>query len=139
MSRAAVFEALTNDLTLNSLGIDSTTVFINYSLDEKPSVVGPFVILRWGNEDSPPFGDVRAPRDLTIWVHYPLELGPNFMMIDTRLDAIDDVLKNMEHVVGSDGQTVTCVRRTGRSGDLKDEGFQTICRNSAYQVLSRKD
>lgn len=138
MSRAAIYDALINDATLNSMGIDSTTVFINYSLDEKPSVSGPFVILRWEGEEQNPFPGVRSPRVLTIWVHYPLELGPNFLMIDNRLDAIDDVLLAMEHVSGSDGQRVTCVRATGRSGDLKDEAFQTIVRNAAYQILSRE-
>lgn len=137
MSRNAIYQALINDPTLNSMGIDDTTVFVNYGLDRKPSVLGPFVILRWENEEQNPFGDVRSPRILTVWVHYPLELGPNFLMIDSRLDAIDKVLLNLEHVAGVDGQTVTCVRATGRSGDLKDEGFQTIVRNAGYQVLSR--
>lgn len=138
MSRTAVYNALVTDQTLNDMGIDETTVFVNYSLDKKPSVVGPFVILRWENEEQAPFGRVQSPRVLTIWVHYPLELGPNFVMVDARLEAIDNVLLAMEHVTGTDGQTVTCVRATGRSGDLKDEAFQTICRNSAYQVLSRE-
>ncbi len=138
MSRNAVYQALVNDPVLNSMGIDETTVFVNYSLDKKPDCTGPFIVLRWENEDQSPFERVRSPRVLTIWVHYPLELGPNFRMIDARLDAIDDVLLAMEHVAGADGETVTCIRQTGRSGDLKDEGFQTIVRNVGYQILSRK-
>lgn len=137
MSRAAVYDALVNDPTLNSMGIDNTTVFANYSLDRKPSVTGPFVILRWETEEANPFGDTKSPRVLTIWVHYPLELGPDFNMIDSRMDAIDNVLLGLEHAEGADGLTITCVRATGRGGDLKDEAFQTITRNAAYQILSR--
>jgi hypothetical protein len=43
----------------------------------------------------------------------------------------------MEEVEGDDGQTVTQIRFSGGSGDLYDEGFQTIMRNSSFRVLSR--
>jgi hypothetical protein len=148
MSRAAIFTAISQDLALNHLGIGVGTVFANYSLDEKPTSTGPFVILRWQEETGsftslgilslPRFEGAGPPRRLTIWVHYPIEVSADFDDIDIIFDRIDDALLNLEHVDGGDGFTLTCVRATGRGADMKDEGFQTICRDAGYEVLSRR-
>lgn len=134
MSRAVVFDAIAG---LDSVGLDANTVFPNWSLDERPTDIGPFVILRWEEEEQA-FDEVRGNRTLTIWVHSPLAIGNDFGEIDKILDAIDTALLGLGDVPGTDGYTLTCVRATGRGGDLKDDGFHTITRNSAYQVLSRK-
>jgi hypothetical protein len=137
MSRAAVFEALVNDSVLNGLGINENSVFHNYSLEERPIAFGPFIILRWGDTDRPPWAGVKAPVRLVLWAHLPLEVTTDFSRLEKILDACDNALKSVEDVSGSDGYTVTCVRATGRSGDFKDDGFQTISKNSGYEVLSR--
>lgn len=143
MSRAAIYDALTTDHALSHLGINDDTVFANYSLDEPPLDTGPFLILRWENQDSPVFFDpsknvVPNTRNLTVWAHYPMSLSTDFNKLDAILDSVDAVLSKMEQVKGLDGETVTSVRVFGRSSDFKDEAFQTISRNALYQVLSRK-
>lgn len=138
MSRTAVFEALIGDEDLNDLGIDEDSVFHNYTLEERPVSHGPFMILRWGDSDRSPFIGVKSPVRLTIWVHYPIEETNDFSKIDRLFDLCDVTLEKMNGEIGIDGYTVTCVRSTGRSGDLKDDGFQTISKNASYEVLSRK-
>lgn len=143
MSRAAVYDALSESSELNQLGITEGTLFANWSLEEPPYHDGPFAILRWESEPSPAMFDVDQPvvknvRQLTVWVHYPIALSTDFNRIDSILNSMDSVMAGLEHSVGSDGETVTCVRPFGRSPDFKDESFQTISRNAVYQVLSRK-
>lgn len=148
MSRAVIYDTLINDSALNELGITEDTVFENYSLDERPKDDGPFIILRWQEETGsftslgvislPRFEGAGPPRRLTIWVHYPVEMGVDFVALDELLDAIDNALLDLFDVEGTDGYILTCVRATGRGGDAKDEGFQTITRDAGYEVLSRK-
>ena len=143
MSRAAVYDALAGNDALNELGITEDSVFANYSLDESPVTNGPFLILRWENEDRPVFSDpnqsvVKNTRNLTVWAHIPAVLSTDFNRLDAILNSVDDALVPMVHVAGEDGEVVTSVRAFGRSSDFKDEGFKTISRNATYQILSRK-
>lgn len=138
MSRVAVFNAITSNEELNDVGIDDTSVFHNYTLEERPIQTGPFMILRWGEVDRPPFPGVQSPMRLTLWAHWPLEETNDFSKIDNLLDICDTTLSEMNGESGFDGYTVTNVRATGRSGDLKDDGFQTITKNASYEVLYRK-
>lgn len=138
MSRAAVFDAITTNEELNSIGINENSVFHNYSLEERPINAGPFIIFRWGEVDSPPFNGVKSPVRLTLWTHWPLEETNDFSKIDKVIDICDSVLSDLTDSSGIDGYTVTCIRPTGRSGDLKDDGFQTITKNAGYEVLSRR-
>lgn len=144
MSRAAVFDALVNSAALNDLGIDENSVFHNYNLEQRPiSYAGPFVILRWETSDPPVFrdsdaGDVKSPMRLTIWANYPVEMTNDFARLDNVLDLCDSALAGLRDTEGTDGYTVTHVRAMGRSSDLQDDGFQTITKNSGYEVLARR-
>lgn len=139
MSRVVVFEAIASNEELNSLGIQESSIFHNYSLEERPITGGPFIILRWGEMDRPPFPEVKSPVRLTLWAHWPLEETNDFTRIDRLIDICDEALESIVDTSGSDGYTVTCVRSLGRSGDFKDDGFQTISKNSSYEVLARKN
>lgn len=141
--RDSVYRALVDDSNLNSLGIASGTVFPNYSMDQRPVEGGAFIILRW--EDQPFLGTGtmrgrrrgKGGRNITIWVHIPKSESSDFTKIDAIHDRVEEVLTSMEHSPGTDGYTVTCIEATGRGGDLRDDGFDTITRNAGYRVLSR--
>ena len=144
MTVRAIFDTLTSDPELNTLGVTQATVFEAQSVDERPVHHGPFVILKW--EESTIYtqtytgmqnGIPRAPRVLQVWVHIPLDDTREYDLIDQILNRIDDVLDAMEHVPGLDGYTVTVARKAGRSGNLVDEGFKTITRNAVFGVLYR--
>jgi hypothetical protein len=139
MSRRAVIDTLLADVTLNSLGVHSDSLFQSRGLDERPKNQAPFVLVDWQDQGGNIFDRVKPPRRVMIWVHWPSELSNDYSKIDTVLDRIENVLLDMEHVTGDDGYTITCVRATGRSADLKDEGLHTFCRWAAFEVLSRRD
>lgn len=145
MSRAYIENLLQNDATLAGLGIVSSAVFNQHDIKERPRHDGPFIVIRW--EESTVTSQTytgmsnglpRAPRVMTIWVHSPMEKSTDFEHIDRILDRIDSLLNPLEHAEGSDGYTITSVSINGRSGDLKDEAFMTICRNADYGVLYRR-
>lgn len=137
MSRAAIFQALAHDSALNLLGITEDSIFPNYSLDERPVNDGPFLILRWGAGNGRFWDSVKSPRGLNVWAHYPVEVTTDHVEVDKVLNRVDSVLLSLEQVSGEDGETLTSVRSTGSSPDMKDEGFQTISRYNSYDILSR--
>lgn len=143
MSRDAVYQAIVNDPTLNDLGIDTTSVFPNFSMDQRPPVGGLFVILRWEDQSfvgKGTFAGTRrgiGSRNLTVWVHIAKTESSDFTRIDAAHDQIEKVLTELEHVPGDDNYTITCIYATGRGGDLRDDGFDTLTRNAAFSVLSR--
>ncbi|AEK07467.1 tail terminator [Mycobacterium phage Rope] len=138
MSRAALFNALIADATLNGYGINSNTVFHNWSKEERPTNGTAFAILRWEDEAKPLWGSEpeRGPRNLTAWVHYPIELSNDFNKVTRVLDRMDDVLRGLRDVAGNDGYKLSFVQLGGRSPDLVDDGFNTITRHASYQIYS---
>lgn len=136
MSRAAFFDALISDPILNGYGFNSDTVFHNWSSEERPTDTTAFAILRWGDEGAPIWGGEpeRGPRQLTLWVHFPRELTTDFDRVNRVLDRIDVVARELRDVAGEDDYTLSFVKVGGRSGDLLDDGFNTITRNGSYEI-----
>lgn len=134
MSRTAVFQALKNDPQLATMAPGG--VFVNYSMDQTPSRNKRFLLLRW---EEPRFSPVlrKGPQRLTVWAHSPVQFSTDFVELDKILDRVKDVLTSMEHVDGGDGYIVTKVDFTGGGGDLRDGGYETITKNSAFEVLFR--
>lgn len=138
MSRAAFFNALISNPILNAIGLTQDTIFHNYSSEERPSDSTPFVIFRWGDTLAPRWQTVKSPEQLTIWIHWPAELTSDYSKLINIFDEIDSVAKNLRDVPGSDGYTLSFVTIGGRSGDLFDEGFNTITKNASYELHSRR-
>lgn len=138
MSRAAVYNLLTEDPELNDLGLNEDTVFHNWSSEERPTDTTAFAILRWEDEGKPIWGSERERnvRRLTIWVHWPKELTNDFNRVTAVLDRIDDVLAPARDIPGDDGYSLSFVDFGGRSADIIDEGFNTITRNASYGIYS---
>lgn len=144
MSRAAVYDAI-----VAGTGLPEDNVLANYSGDGRPSDLDPevpeFVVIRWQESTvvSQTYtgmsnGIPRAPRVLEVWAHIPKEVSTDFVRIDEILLNVENALLPMEHVAGNDGYTVTCIGYAGKSADNEDPGYNTICRYSAFTVLSRK-
>lgn len=142
MTASAIKETLIADAILsNDLGVEGR-VFELQEIDERPSHDGIYVVLNW--QESTLYtqtytgmqnGIDKAPRVLQIWVHISWDISRDYDEINRVLNRIDSIFDEWEHVIGTDGQRITTVRKAGRSGNLKDEGFQTITRHAIYGVL----
>lgn len=149
MSRAAFFDSLVENTYLNSIGLHDDladdgrpTVLHNYSSEERPSDTTPFLILRWQGNDRPisqdPDYPVKPFETVTVWAHWPKELSNDYNDLNKILDEIDSIARTIRDRPGSDGYTLSFVQIGGRSGDFLDDGFQTITKNAAYEIHSRK-
>lgn len=134
MSRAAVYSLLVGDTQLSALGIDAGSVFSNHGTDDPPRK--PFMILRW-EETQARWGLRNSPgkQVLTIWVH---DQSGSYGRINLVLKRVQEILANAFQVEGSDGRVLTQADWRGDSADLWDDGFRTITRNSAYDIVSRE-
>jgi hypothetical protein len=139
MSRAAVYDAILVDPSLQSLGFDSSSVKVNYSGDQRPTDTM-FMVLSWGNEAEGLRGDdvfYRPVKLLTIWVHMYKQFSTDFVRIDSVFDILDIVIGCMIDVDGTDGYTLSQAIPGTRSRDLRDDAYQTLCRSSSYRILDR--
>lgn len=136
MSRAAIHDALCTDPRMTALGFDADNVLANYDGEQRPNDAL-FIVLRYENEDYDPRVQ-RAIKHLTVWVHMYRKFSSDFVKIDHVLNVVDSVLGDMVHVPGADGYTLTLTEPEGRSRDLRDDVYETICRTTAYRILSRQ-
>lgn len=133
MARATVYSALKNQPTLQAMNVK---VLPNYSSDTPPSTKYPFLVLRW-EETALRSGVRRGPTILTVWAHQPRSHSTDYSVLDAILSVVEHTLTHLEQEDGNDGQTVTTIVATGRGGDLLDTGFDTITKNSGFEVLHR--
>jgi len=140
MSRGAIDTAILADSDLVALGFDEDSVLANYDGDERPNDEM-FMVLHWGDE-VPVLrsgdGNTRNIRPLTIWVHMYREFSTDYSRIDSVLNILDRLIMGMTHVDGEDGYTMTLAEKNGRSRDLRDRTYETICRSISYKILSRE-
>lgn len=136
MSRAVVLKAILEDTMLSNLGFDESSVKLNYDGEQRPSD-RMFMVLRWGAQDLDQ-KMMRGPRQLTIWVHMYREFSTDYVRVDSVIDRLRSVLTDIIDVPGEDGYTLTLIDPESFSEDLKDDGYQTICRSASFKVLSRK-
>src|SRR6516164_5970305 len=109
MSRAAIYDAILADPSLQGLGFDKTSILVNYDGDQRPSDTL-FMVLTWQNEGEGLRGDdvFFAPiKNLTIWVHMYKQFSTDFVRIDQIFDILDAILSNMIEVDGADGVTLS--------------------------------
>lgn len=134
MIPAGVHDLLKADPDLIALGITSTRIKELQSCDQRPFESGYFVVINF--EDFDITGGVdRGPQDMTVHVHTPLERERNYRTILRIQERIRVILTGVEQYVGSDGVRITQIKRTGQSGNLMDDGWKTITRNTVYSVL----
>lgn len=141
MSRAAIYDALLNSAELQAKGFVRSAILVNYDGEMRP-VESSFMVLAWNPDEIALRGDddtfQRDFRNITIWVHILRTDSTDYKDVDSIINIIDNIFLNMIHVAGSDGYTVTLVEKAGRSRDMRDDSYETICRSASYRILSRE-
>lgn len=139
MARAAVLELLRGDATLAGLGGPGFVVQAGYSYDQRPNDQGAFIVLMWRHTDFDDSIQANAEQHLDLYVHIPVAVSTDFGRIDDILDRVDTIfaaVPDAPPIVGGDGRQLNFVGFEGRSMDITDEGYQTICRYASYLTLS---
>lgn len=140
MARDAIYSLLKNDAQLTMMGGTGWVVLPNFSGDQRPNDAGGFMVIRWGVTDFDPTVQANAAHHFDLWVHFPALLTTDFTRIDAIVDRVDEVFTaaNETTTLGADGWSLVGVDQQGRSGDLIDGGYQTICRRASYKAFSFK-
>ena len=142
MIPVGVCELLENDIDLNALSITPDRIFELQSLDSRPVQDGYCLVINW--QESTLYSQTytgmhngidRAPRVMQIHAHGCMEQTRHYNMIDRILNRVDTILTGVEHYIGTDNVRITCIRKSGRSGNLTDEGWRTVTRTAVYGVL----
>lgn len=126
--RSLVFAALSGDATLNTLGINASTLWAAGSLDGP--IDGPFAVLRWG-PTTRGFGPVNSAT-VSVFVH---NQGASY-------DTINDILLRMRAVMlslcasGNAANWILDVEWLGDSGELDDQQYKTLMRNADFKVVA---
>lgn len=123
--RAAIRAAIVNDSELQALGIVANGVLTGDVDTPEPR---PFLNLKWGTTNPAPFGNVAQQSVLTIWVH---DAPNDYERVDAICRRLRVLLPSLIGLQDVDDY-VSQVSWTGDGIDLKDEGHQTIARQSGY-------
>lgn len=110
-------------------------VYESQSLDSRPHSDGYFITVNMEESTIANSAISRGPRTVTIAVHHNAEIDRDYGPINAILNYIDAGLLPIDDQRGSDGVRVSQVKRAGRSGNLLDEGWNTITRTATYGVL----
>lgn len=138
MKPIIIYEKLSSNSVLNSLGINGNSIFELQSLDERPNL-SCFLVINWQDSTQNFFNsqsfNLNIPRTMTLWVHQPWDITRDYSIIDKALNEVDKELLSLEQNLGTDSIRVSCVDKISRSGNLMDEAWKTIARNATYRVL----
>lgn len=109
-------------------------VYESQSLDSCPHRDGYFITVNLEESTIANSAISRGPRTVTIAVHHNAEIDRDYGPITEILNLADAALLSIDDDTGSDGVRVSQVKRQGRSGNLLDEGWNTITRTATYGV-----
>jgi hypothetical protein len=116
-------------------------VIPNFAADQRPGDgTKPFMVIRWGADEYDPAFLVGFRR-FDLYVHIPWDASTDFNRIDLILNRCDKIFESanaVEQSPAGDEYVLHFIEREGRSGDFKDDGYETICRYASYKALSSK-
>lgn len=133
MMPSLIWEVMADSQELGNLGITPDRIIEAQSIDTRPFNDGYFIVVSF-EEELPALAGLLAPRTVIIAVHSPWDDTRDFAPLTRILNLIDKVILPIESQYGEDGVRVSQVRRSGRSGNLSDEGWRTITRTATYGV-----
>ena len=112
----------------------SGRAYESQSIDTRPHADGYFFTIDM--EETAPVANskLKGPRTCTVAVHHNAEIDRDYGPITRLLNLVDLAFQQIDDDKGSDGIRVSQVRRQGRSGNLLDEGWNTITRTATYGV-----
>lgn len=131
--REYIFELITNDPVLNSLGITEASTFMSKTMDTQQ--IRPLCVLSWQAVPSPIVSGFPVnQRILQVWVHVAINEG-DYTRVDQALRRLRDVLTGVVGVnVGAPDAWLSGINWEGESDDLRDDEQGTLMRNAQFRL-----
>jgi len=108
-------------------------IYFNDSLDSAPKD-RLFAIIRMGTWEIHNSSGTLARRNFSVWVHAPRRQWLDHSVTRTvLLQRVVPILLGATQISGNDGIMTSCCFG-GISGDLTDEGYQTITNNASFEA-----
>lgn|SRR5882757_1400302 len=133
-ARAAIASLLGTDSQMNMLDIDETVIYASNATDS-PDRTRMFLVVRF-EEVGKSFPGV-GPSRVAIWFHVPKEKEQDYGKLDLLMLRTKELMQSVEHRDGADGWRLTAPTWDGDSGDLFDDGYNTLTRYSTYRCAVR--
>jgi hypothetical protein len=133
VSRAAVFSLISTDTSMHTIGFSAGAVYASNAADDPPDQ---FIIIHWEDMPTTTLGSSRnfGPQNLTVWFH---DRQRTYERVNAGIDRLKTVMAGVIHLPGSDGWTITQADWQGDTGDLWDDGYETLTRNTSYRIVTR--
>ena len=116
-----------------SADIPDERIYQMGSVDETP--LKPFMVYRLSGSGT---GVVSASKSkavrLEVWVH---DTPGSYTRIDDTLRDVENKLGSTLHASFREGESIAQIDYTGRSPDLDDTGFRSICRMSSFTLIGK--
>jgi len=132
-ARGALRRLLYTDSEMLGLGFIADRIYAANSADS-PDTDEPFIVIR--HELSEKAFTTFGVDIVSFWVHLPRKVTTDYASIDNALDRIKTLVVNAEQYPGDDGWVLTAGSYVDTSGDLVDEAYNTITKNSTFRVAA---
>lgn len=135
MSRTFIYELLEQDSnnsdpkSIGSLGIKPGLIYAAEAADDVKIGQFPFIVMRWGLI-SRGIGPSRRQM-LDVWVH---DRDRDYTRIDSILQRVEQLFASVFAEGATEGW-ITQIDWQGSSPDLRDDGYDTITRNSTFMLI----
>lgn len=140
MARAAVLELLRADAQLAALGGTGFVVQAGFSYDQHPNPRGAFIVIMWRHTDFDEDIQANAEQHFDLYVHIVTSASTDYGRVDAIIDRVDEIFAAAADTavphVGGDGKRLDHIGFEGRSMDITDDKYKTICRYASYMALS---
>lgn len=132
-ARAALATLISTDPQMNMLGIEEENVFGGNATDT-PARDKMFVVCRWEEVSKSAMMSVYLA---SVWFHIPQEVERDYGKIDLAILRLKELMRTVEHLVGSDGWSLISASWTGDSADQFDDGYNSLNRYTQFRCACR--
>lgn len=132
-ARAALTTLISTDPQMNMLGIEASDVF-GANATDTPARNRMFVVCRWEEVSKSAMMSVYTA---SVWFHIPKDMERDYGKVDLAILRMKELMKSVEHRIGSDGWSLVSASWTGDSPDQYDDGYNSLNRYTQFRCACR--
>lgn len=132
-ARAALVTLIAEDAQMNMLGIDEDVIFGSNATDSPPRN-RLFVVCRWEEVSK---SAMQSNYLASVWFNIPKEMERDYAKLDLAILRLKELMRTVEHRVGSDGWSLVSASWITDSADQYDDGYNSLNRFSQFRCACR--